>query len=957
MSRIKILFSIILLIFSINSIAQVRRHGLTGYVGVRPIATTDTTLTLVIDYDSNISTIGVLGSSMWAGYGLTGGQTLQAQFSRELTLRRLSPTVNNLAIFGYVTGNILPSGQGGVSTNDVDAIIAAKPDVVIMGLTDNNFAGISSTSNGNTVLTALYKDYDTIRNYLYRNGIPLVVWGGQCARSAFGTFEGVATDSANRANQVKYSRFYSNIYPFTVQPGTLSTMVTGYDQGDGVHYDSLGTAPIAKVWAGRVAQILRGPRSIARYYVDTSSTGTSNWGIYDSSNSVLTHKTYNRISKTQTYYYRARYKSYAGTITTSLNYVGVNLPYQGGVTPISQFNFSSGSQPVTGWTNVAGDPATGIRSATDVSTGWTVSSTASSNWNGTFVGSQNAFDGFGQTIDDGGGFAFPAAVALNYWYNYTDTFSTSSPKYQVKVTGLNATKKYKIVILSSRSNSNGATAPRISAYHILGNISYGPDSVVAFQNTSKVTTKFKQMVPASDGSLSISVNPYPTSGGLFAYLNGMTVQLDTTTSSAPSLSSSTTNLSGFTVTQNNGPSATIQTANLTGNNLTASVKDTVTSAYLISFDQIHWGTTATSVPVSGSLVPITTSASGGNVLYIKLDSSFSTGVKFATVTISSTGVSPIVINLSGTVNSPNTPTLIVTPTTLTGFNGNSPVGQSFTISAHFLVSNATLTPSTLYNIKNGSGGTYANTALTLTQSGDSILGQPITIFAIPNSSASGNANPLGTVTGTATGATNAIVTLNTASSNDTTNIKFADSTNSTGFDGKMSLSTWNDYSVIAPFTGTTAFSMYMKYTTGTLGPIRIRFTDMANAFFVDNGHPTYNSSTTSNFPVAAYQLSLAYPISSDTLIISGCPSRTNGYDIWFGASKVYTGTTRQMTLTDVSGGSLGQVSGPTTVVATPAVDGLFHLTGLTPVGGVIKLLITNNTTFWFGDFLQLIGRP
>ena len=59
------------------------------------------------------------------------------------------------------------------------------------------------------------------------------------------------------------------------------------------------------------------------------------------------------------------------------------------------FNFSAGSNPVSGWINVAGDPSLAIRSATDPTTGISISSVATTNWT-QYLGS-SASDGFGAT--------------------------------------------------------------------------------------------------------------------------------------------------------------------------------------------------------------------------------------------------------------------------------------------------------------------------------------------------------------------------------------------------------------------------------------------------------------------------------------------------------------------------------------------------------------------------------
>ncbi|HTI94745.1 MAG TPA: hypothetical protein VL727_29340, partial [Puia sp.] len=76
----------------------------------------------------------------------------------------------------------------------------------------------------------------------------------------------------------------------------------------------------------------------------------------------------------------------------------------------ASFNFSAGAQVISGWTNVSGDPSTGVRSAT--SNGITVSSVATANW-APLAGTGAAFDNIGSA---GGTFFSPSAVMLNHWF-------------------------------------------------------------------------------------------------------------------------------------------------------------------------------------------------------------------------------------------------------------------------------------------------------------------------------------------------------------------------------------------------------------------------------------------------------------------------------------------------------------------------------------------------------------
>src|SRR5450631_1217437 len=79
----------------------------------------------------------------------------------------------------------------------------------------------------------------------------------------------------------------------------------------------------------------------------------------------------------------------------------------------ASFNFSAATQTVSGWVNIAGDPSTGVRSAT--SNGYTVSSVATANWV-PISGVGSAYDGLGAK----GGTFFPSGVMLNHWFQSGD---------------------------------------------------------------------------------------------------------------------------------------------------------------------------------------------------------------------------------------------------------------------------------------------------------------------------------------------------------------------------------------------------------------------------------------------------------------------------------------------------------------------------------------------------------
>ena len=110
-----------------------------------------------------------------------------------------------------------------------------------------------------------------------------------------------------------------------------------------------------------------------------------------------------------------------------------------------------------------------------------------------------------------------------------------------------------------------------------------------------------------------------------------------------------------------------------------------------------------------------------------------------------------------------TPTLTVSETTLSGFTyveGSGPSSeQTFTVSGEDLAANATVTAPTNYEVSLSSGGGFG-TAVTLTQSGGDIVGEPDTVYVrLKASLSTGNYNSE-TLTVDSSSATTKNITLN-----------------------------------------------------------------------------------------------------------------------------------------------------------------------------------------------------
>lgn len=181
-------------------------------------------------------------------------------------------------------------------------------------------------------------------------------------------------------------------------------------------------------------------------------------------------------------------------------------------------------------------------------------------------------------------------------------------------------------------------------------------------------------------------------------------------SPVPTITISPTSLTSLNYNFGAGPSAE-QTFTISGSNLTNDIVLTPPTDYEISTTS---GSGFISNPSS-----ITLNQSGGNVpnttIYVRLKSGLSAGnYNSENISCTSTGATTKNVSCSGTVF---TPTLTVSPTTLTSFSYIVTTGpssnQTFTISGTNLISNVSLTAPTDYEISTSSGSGFGS-SLTLT---------------------------------------------------------------------------------------------------------------------------------------------------------------------------------------------------------------------------------------------------
>src|SRR5882757_2962135 len=117
----------------------------------------------------------------------------------------------------------------------------------------------------------------------------------------------------------------------------------------------------------------------------------------------------------------------------------------------ASFNFTAAAASVSGWTNVSGDPSVAVRTATDASTGITISSVAAGNW-APISGVGSAINGAGAS----GGTFFPATVMVNQWFQYSSLAWYNAAMPQLLISGLNKDSTYTIKMTGSSNSANNS---------------------------------------------------------------------------------------------------------------------------------------------------------------------------------------------------------------------------------------------------------------------------------------------------------------------------------------------------------------------------------------------------------------------------------------------------------------------------------------------------------------------
>lgn len=204
----------------------------------------------------------------------------------------------------------------------------------------------------------------------------------------------------------------------------------------------------------------------------------------------------------------------------------------------AKFNFNQSQSAVTGWNMVTGVPHTTILTATDATTGISISTVAiSPTWTSYQSNSSSNTAGAVSTTNT----MFPPEVIRSYIFDYVYT-ATVDALPSIRISNLNPAKKYKMFMIGSRDASGVTAASRLADYIVKDNV--GTTTITNYDAkgnvSSTITTAadnatirggiaaFYNLTPTSGGTIDMRVNPgVQVDGDLrIAYLNGLIIMED-----------------------------------------------------------------------------------------------------------------------------------------------------------------------------------------------------------------------------------------------------------------------------------------------------------------------------------------------------------------------------------------------------------------------------------------------
>jgi lysophospholipase L1-like esterase len=261
-----------------------------------------------------------LGSSTLAGYLLSYPDRLGDKIAVWLNNNTTTPVWINLAVAGYASANLMPTGNAGTN---IDSAFNSNPDFLFISLPTNDIA------NGlnNAQIMANFRKLDTMA--LHR-GIP-IFWETTQPRNTFTDIQQLQLKTLADSIRNTWPQRYVEGFSTTIDSSaaTAAQIKPGYGAGDGVHLNTTGNQQIADSLFARWKTYFSVIQDVAGYVVERSADGAV-WTQMDViSGASIVKKTY---TGTGLQYFRIKalyndnsYSAYSNTVMLSSSSSSVNI--------------------------------------------------------------------------------------------------------------------------------------------------------------------------------------------------------------------------------------------------------------------------------------------------------------------------------------------------------------------------------------------------------------------------------------------------------------------------------------------------------------------------------------------------------------------------------------------------------------------------------------------------------
>jgi len=288
-------------------------------------------------------------------------------------------------------------------------------------------------------------------------------------------------------------------------------------------------APVANAGTDKTITLPTTSTTLAGTATDADGTVASyTWTKVSGGAATLTNATSATVTVTGvvagTYTFRLTVNDNAGATGTDDVVLTVKAA-AATTTGTAKFAFTNAAQGISGWNELAGAPHAAVISKTDATTGITVSSVATAQWNPASYGTATSSFNGGVT----NGTVQPAAVVKGNWFNYNAAYNATVngvvQKDNIAVSGLNPTHKYKLQMGASRASGAGTTDQYGTfEYRINGtNV-----KTLLVTNNATLQIEYTNISPDASGKIGISARKVAGSAMNFGYMGWLVITDETT---------------------------------------------------------------------------------------------------------------------------------------------------------------------------------------------------------------------------------------------------------------------------------------------------------------------------------------------------------------------------------------------------------------------------------------------